>query len=31
MSYKIVTESLNGKLYVKNENGGANFIIELSL
>ncbi len=31
MSYKIITESLNGKLYVKNTNLGAKFYIELPL
>ena len=29
MSYKIITESLNGKLYVKNTSNGAKFFIEL--
>ena len=31
MSYKIITESLNGKLYAKNTNKGAKFFIELPL
>jgi len=31
MSYKIITESLNGKLYVKNTDFGAKFYIELPL
>ena len=31
MSYKIITESLDGKLYVKNTNLGAKFFIELNL
>ncbi|MEA3289561.1 MAG: FIST N-terminal domain-containing protein [Campylobacterota bacterium] len=31
MSYKIITESLNGKLYAKNSNKGAKFTIELPL
>ena len=31
MSYKIITESLNGKLYVENTDLGAKFIIELPL
>ena len=31
MSYKIITESLNGKLYVKNAKEGAKFFIELPL
>ena len=31
MSYKIITESLNGKLYVKNTDIGAKFFIELPL
>jgi PAS domain S-box-containing protein len=30
MSYRIVKESLNGLLYVKNTNNGAKFIIEIS-
>ena len=29
MSYKIITESLHGKLYVKNTSNGAKFFIEL--
>ncbi len=31
MSYKIITESLKGKLYVKNTENGAKFFIELPL
>ena len=31
MSYKIVTESLKGKLYVKNSENGAKFFIELPI
>ena len=31
MSYQIITESLNGKLYVKNSENGAKFFIELPL
>ena len=31
MSYKIVNDSLNGKLYVKNTDNGAKFFIELPL
>jgi len=31
MSYKIIQESLHGKLYVKNTNTGAKFFIELPL
>ena len=31
MSYKIITNSLNGKLYVKNTKNGAKFFIELPL
>jgi len=31
MSYKIITESLNGKLYTKNTKNGAKFFIELPL
>jgi signal transduction histidine kinase len=31
MSYKIIQESLHGKLYVKNTNKGAKFFIELPL
>ena len=31
MSYKIVTESLHGELYVKNGDDGAMFFIELPL
>ena len=31
MSYKIVTESLHGKLYVKNASEGAKFYIELPI
>jgi signal transduction histidine kinase len=31
MSYKIITESLHGKIYVENTNLGAKFIIELPL
>ena len=31
MSYKIITESMNGKLYVKNTDVGAKFYIELPL
>ena len=31
MSYKIVTESLNGKLYVKNLKNGAKFYIEIPI
>ena len=31
MSYKIVTESLNGNIYAKNSNKGAKFFIELPL
>ena len=31
MSYRIVTESMNGKLYVRNINDGAKFFIELPL
>ncbi|NQY95166.1 MAG: hypothetical protein HRT43_13465, partial [Campylobacteraceae bacterium] len=31
MSYKIVSESLKGKLYVKNTKYGAKFFIELPL
>ena len=31
MSFKIVTESLNGKLYVKNTSNGAKFFIEIPL
>ena len=31
MSYKIITESLNGKLYAKNTEQGAKFFIELPL
>jgi len=29
MSYKIIEESLHGKLYVKNTKNGAKFFIEL--
>ena len=29
MSYKIITDSFKGKLYVKNINNGAKFYIEL--
>ena len=31
MSYKIITESLGGKMYVKNTKNGAKFIIELPI
>ncbi len=31
MSYKIITESLNGKLYAKNTENGAKFFIELPI
>ncbi|MDX9743574.1 MAG: PAS domain S-box protein [Arcobacteraceae bacterium] len=31
MSYKIITESLNGQLYVKNTQNGAKFFIELPI
>jgi PAS domain S-box-containing protein len=31
MSYRIITESLNGDIYVKNTKNGAKFIIELPL
>lgn len=31
MSYKIITESLNGKIYAKNTQQGAKFFIELAL
>lgn len=31
MSYKIICESLHGKLYVKNSSNGAQFFIELPL
>jgi signal transduction histidine kinase len=31
MSYRIVTESLGGKLYVKNTNNGAKFFIEIPM
>jgi signal transduction histidine kinase len=31
MSYEIVTEHLNGDLYVKNTNNGAKFILEIPL
>ena len=31
MAYKIITESMNGKLYAKNTNNGAKFYIELPL
>jgi len=31
MSYKIITESLNGKIYVNNTQNGAKFFIELPL
>lgn len=31
MSYKIVNENMNGKLYVKNTENGANFFIQIPL
>jgi PAS domain S-box-containing protein len=31
MSYKIITESIGGKIYVKNTNNGAKFFIEIPL
>ncbi len=31
MSYKIITESLNGKIYVKNTNEGAKFFIDFPI
>ena len=31
MSYKIITESLGGKIYAKNTNNGAKFYIEIPL
>ena len=31
MSYRIITESLKGKLYAKNTNNGAKFFIHLPL
>lgn len=31
MSYKIITESLGGKLYATNANEGAKFTIEIAL
>ena len=31
MSYKIISQSLNGRLYAKNSDNGAKFFIELPL
>lgn len=31
MSYKIINESLNGKIYAINEDGGAKFIVEIPI
>jgi C4-dicarboxylate-specific signal transduction histidine kinase len=31
MSYKIITESIGGKLYVKNSENGAKFFIEIPI
>ena len=31
MSHSIITKNMNGKLYVKNDNDGANFYIELPI